>query len=97
MRNSLIVAAVVIAAGLLGLGLRNGPSVVADEPAKRTQWEYRVYYHTDLMAVGADTVNGNLTKLGADGWELVIVSGGLTDGSRGGVTPQTVYFFKRPK
>jgi len=97
MRNRLIVTAALAAACLAGLGLRPAPPAAADEPTKRLQWEYRVYYHTDLMALGANTANANLTKLGTDGWELLGVSNGLTDGSRGGVTNQSMYFLKRPK
>jgi hypothetical protein len=97
MRNRLILAAALVAGCLGGLGLKSGPPAAAQEAAKRPQWEYRVVYHSDLMAVGESTAGKNLTKLGADGWELVAVSGGLADGSRGGVTNQTAYFFKRPK
>src|SRR6476659_3923576 len=67
MRNRLIVTAALAAACLAGLGLRPAPPAAADEPTKRLQWEYRVYYHTDLMALGANTANANLTKLGTDG------------------------------
>jgi hypothetical protein len=98
MRNRLLVATVLAAGCLAGLGLRSGSPAAAEEPPKRPQWQYRVFYHSDLMALGADKINANLTKLGEEGWELVSVSGGgLTDGSRGGVTNQTVYFFKRSK
>jgi hypothetical protein len=49
------------------------------------------------MAAGQDTAGKNLTKLGEDGWDLVAVSPGVADGSRGGVTNQTTYFLKRPR
>ena len=97
MRNRLIVAAALVAGCLTGLGLRSGPPVAAQEAAKRPLGQYAAFYHTDLMAVGQDTVGKNLSKLGEDGWELVAVAPGVTDGSRGGVTNQTVYFLKRPK
>lgn len=97
MRNRLVVAAALVACCVVGLGLRSGPPAVAQEAPKRPEWQYAVYYHSDLMAVGKDTVGKNLSKLGEDGWELVAVTPGITDGSRGGVTNQTVYFFKRTK
>jgi hypothetical protein len=97
MRNRLIVAAAPVAGCVAGLSLRTGPPAAAQEAPKRPQWEYRVHYHSDLMAVRQDTTGKNLTNLGKDAWELVAVSGGLTDGSRGGVTNQTAYYVKRPK
>jgi hypothetical protein len=70
---------------------------VAQPPAKRSQWQYAVYYHSDLMALGEKTINQNLTKLGEQGWELVAVTPGIRGDKGQDVNTQTTYFFKRPK
>jgi hypothetical protein len=70
---------------------------LAQAPAKRPQWQYAVYYHSDLMALGEKTANENLTKLGEQGWELVAVTSGIRGDKGEEVSTQTTYFFKRPK
>jgi hypothetical protein len=70
---------------------------VAQAAAKRPQWQYAVYYHSDLMDLGEKTANQNLTKLGEQGWELVAVTPGIRGDKGKDVTTQTTYIFKRPK
>jgi hypothetical protein len=92
------VVAFVLAVGFsaaIGLGL--SVPAAAQPPAKRPQWQYAVYYHSDLMALGEKTVNQNLSKLGEQGWELVAVTAGIRGEKGEDVSTQTTYFFKRPK
>ena len=97
MKRALLVALLVVAFCSAGFCLRSPGPARAQVPAKPPQWSYAVYYHGDLMALGEKTVNRNLTRLGEQGWELVAVAPGIR-GDRGkDVSPQTTYFFKRPK
>jgi hypothetical protein len=80
----------------LDIWLRSPVAAQVRVQGKRLQWQYAVYYHGDLMALGEKTVNQNLSKLGEQGWELVAVAPGI-QGKGAGVSTQTTYFFKRPK
>jgi hypothetical protein len=95
MKRILMVALVVAVFVVAGMWPRS--AVVAQRAAKRPQWQYAVYYHSDLMALGEKTANQNLTKLGEQGWELVAVTPGIRGDKGEVVSTQTTYFFKRPK
>jgi hypothetical protein len=76
----------------------NSPiTATAQAPARPVQWQYAVYYHSDLMALGKKTANQNLTTLGEQGWELVGITQGIHGDKGEEVTKQTAYFFKKPK
>jgi hypothetical protein len=98
MRNCLFVGFLFVACGLclIGPGANPPAPAVAQAPAKRVQWQYAVYYHSDLMALGGKTIGASLSKLGADGWELVSVVPGIT-GEKEVETKQTTFIFKRMK
>ena len=88
----------VLATGLsAATWMASSPPAAAEPPFKRPQWQYAVYYHSDLMALGEKTMNQNLTKLGEQGWELVAVTPGIRGDKGEEVTAQTTYLFKRPK
>src|SRR5262245_34912160 len=94
----LLLMALVLATGLsAATWLGSSPPAAAGPPAKWAQWQYAVYYHSDLMALGEKTANQNLTKLGEQGWELVAVTPGIRGDKGEDVSTQTTYFFKRPK
>jgi hypothetical protein len=97
MKRVLLVAVLVVAAGAVGSWLRAPGSANAQVPAKRLLWQYAVYYHSDLMALGEKTANQYLTRLGEQGWELVAVTSGIRGDKGEDVSKQTTYFFKRPK
>jgi hypothetical protein len=97
MKRVLLVAMLVVASGAVGFCVRSPGAAHAQAPAKRLQWQYTVYYHSDLMALGEKTATLNLTKLGEQGWELVAVTSGIRGAKGEDVTKQTTYFFKRPK
>jgi hypothetical protein len=69
----------------------------AQAPDRPVQWQYAVYYHSDLMALGEKTVNQNLTKLGEQGWELVGITQGIHGAACEEISKQTAYFFKKSK
>jgi hypothetical protein len=97
MKGVLLVAMLVVASGAVGYCLRSPGAAHAQAPAKLLQWQYAVYYHSDLMALGEKTANQNLTKLGEQGWELVAVTSGIRGDKGEDVSKQTTYLFKRPK
>jgi hypothetical protein len=97
MKPGLVIAFVLAAGCCLGWWLKPSDPAVAQGPAQRPQWQYAVYYHGDLMALGEKTVNQNLTRLGEQGWELVAVTPGIRGAKGEEVSTQTTYFFKRPK
>jgi hypothetical protein len=97
MRNSLSVGFLFVACCFMGPGVNPPhPAVAQPPPAKRVQWQYSVYDHSDLKALGGKTIGANLSKLGEAGWELVAVVPGIT-GEKGVEIKQTTYFFKRTK
>jgi hypothetical protein len=93
----ILVVACALAAGSSAVIWSGSPAPAAQPAAKRPQWEYAVYYHGDLMALGEKTINQNLTKLGGQGWELVAVTPGVRGDKGEDVSTQTTYFFKRLK
>jgi hypothetical protein len=97
MKRILVVALLVAACGMGGVRLPPSESAVAQPAAKLPQWQYAVYYHSDLMGLGEKSVNQNLTKLGEQGWELVAVTPGIRGAKGEEISTQTTYFFKRPK
>jgi hypothetical protein len=97
MRRILVVAFIVAAGLSVAAWLESPGPAPAQPPAKRLQWQYAVYYHSDLMALGEKSANQNLTKLGEQGWELVAVTPGIRGDKGEDVSTQTTYFFKRPK
>src|SRR5262245_15249208 len=97
MKAGLVGTLLVAACCLTGWSLKPSVPAVAQAPAKRPQWQYAVYYHSDLMGLGHKTLNQNLSKLGEQGWELVAVTPGIRGEAGKDVSTQTTYFFKRPK
>jgi hypothetical protein len=97
MKRILVVAFVLAAGSATVAWLRSPGPAVAQQPPRRPQWQYAVYYHSDLMALGEKTAGQNLTKLGEQGWELVAVTPGIRGDKGEEVTAQTTYLFKRPK
>jgi hypothetical protein len=97
MKRILMIALFIAACGLVVVWVSPPESAIAQPAAKQPRWQYAVYYHSDLMALGEKTVNRNLTKLGEQGWELVAVTSGIRGDKGEEVSSQTTYFFKRPK
>ena len=97
MKRLLLVAVVIAASFSAVTWLGSSPPAAAQPVPRQPQWQYAVYYHTDLMALGEKTANQNLTKLGEKGWELVAVTTGIRGEKGEDVSTQTTYFFKRPK
>lgn len=89
-----IAIAVLAVAGFLSATARTA------DPPKPAQWEYRVLGGYDLGRLGGakelggagyEDVEKGLTKLGADGWELVAVR------NRGPAISENDYYLKRLK
>ena len=97
MKRALVVPLIIVACCSVGSWLRSPGPALAQAQAKRPQWQYPVFYHSDLMALGGKTAGQNLTKLGEQGWELVAVTPGIRGDKGENVSTQTTYFFKRPK
>jgi hypothetical protein len=97
MIRPLLVALLVVAACSVGVCLRSPGGAQAQAPAKRLQWQYIVYDHSDLMALGEKTIGQNLSKLGEQGWDLVAVTPGIRGAKGADVITQTTYVFKRPR
>jgi hypothetical protein len=97
MMRALLIALLVVAACSVGVCLRSPGGAQAQGPAKRLQWQYTVYDHRDLMALGEKTISQNLSKLGEQGWELVAVTPGIRGDKGADVISQTTYVFKRPR
>jgi hypothetical protein len=109
--------ACIAVAGLLLVGLLVGrPTVVSgqDKPKARPVWEYKVIYGKQLREYGgAKSEEEGLSKLGAEGWDLVTVLPGIPHPgsvaqseksvkSGAGLTVLTLaleryYYLKRPK
>jgi hypothetical protein len=82
---------------LLVSGLAFSSVARTADPLKPAQWEYKAMHYSDLVALGGSKdastapirfAELGLNKLGEDGWELVEVTGGISDRS---------YYLKRPK
>jgi hypothetical protein len=97
MKPGIAVAGVAVAALAAWLWLNpSGPAPAqAQAPAKAPRWQYAVSYHSDLMALGEKSLNGNLTKLGEQGWELVAVTPGIRGDKGKEVAGQTSYSWHR--
>jgi hypothetical protein len=67
MKRLLLVALVVAAGVSAATWLGSSPPAAAQPPAKWPQWQYAVYDHSDLMALGEKRIGQNLTKLGEQG------------------------------
>ena len=94
----LLVVILAVAVCFLAITWVKSPmTATAQAPARPVQWQYAVYYHSDLMALGEKTANQNLTKLGEQGWELVGITQGIHGDKGEEVSKQTAYFFKKPK
>jgi hypothetical protein len=91
------IALLVAICSLIGVWHGSPEQAIAQPAAKRSQWQYAVYYHSDLMALGEKTAGQNLSKLGEQGWELVAVTPGIRGDKGEEVSTQTTYLFKRPK
>jgi hypothetical protein len=93
-----LLASLLLAAGcFVGWAVHPAPPAPAQGGPRRVAWEYAVYYHGDLMALGGKTLYANLNKLGASGYELVAVVPGIVGEKARDVTKQTTFFFKRAK
>lgn len=78
----MIIAVFVVAAFAAGAMLTQSARVSADEPPKRSQWQYQCFEASEVAKV---TELSN--KMGGQGWEMV-----TSAGTKG----QTLWCFKRP-
>jgi hypothetical protein len=97
MKRLLLVVLVLAAGFSAATWLGSSPLADAQPPAKGPQWQYVVYDHSDLMALGDKRIGPNLTKLGEQGWELVAITPGIRGEKGEDVVKLTTYFFKRPR
>jgi hypothetical protein len=65
--------------------------------ARHHRWEYAVYTHRELMALGDGTARQTLNRLGDQGWELVNVTSGGSARKKLGWRKEATYFLKRRK
>jgi len=80
--RAIIVAVFLVGAFVAGAFIAEANPVAADQPGKKSQWQYQCF-----EASGVAQVTERSNKMGEQGWELVTSAG--TKGS-------TLWCFKRP-
>lgn len=80
--RAIIIALFVVGAFIAGAFVTQTAPVSADDPPKKSQWQYQCF-----EATGVAKVTELSNKMGEQGWEMV-----TSAGTRG----QTLWCFKRP-
>lgn len=80
--RAIIIALFVVGAFITGAFVTQTTPVSADDPPKKSQWQYQCF-----EATGVAKVTELSNKMGEQGWEMV-----TSAGTRG----QTLWCFKRP-
>ncbi len=81
--KAMIIAVFLVGAFVAGAFITDANPVSAEQPPKKSQWQYQCFEATDVAQV---TEQSN--KMGEQGWELVT--------SAGSVKGSTLWCFKRP-
>lgn len=80
--RAIIIALFVVGAFIAGAFVTQTTSVSADDPPRKSQWQYQCF-----EATGVAKVTELSNKMGGQGWEMV-----TSAGTKG----QTMWCFKRP-
>ncbi len=81
--RAIIVTLFLVGAFVAGTFITDANPVAADQPPKKSQWQYQCF-----EASGVADVTDRSNKMGQQGWELVT--------SAGSIKGSTLWCFKRP-